>query len=202
MSLFGNSRYLTKEDVGNGSILTIQGFVQENVAKQNEPEELKYVMKFHETRKGVVMKVVLGAQLMGIFQLQEEGHILTHLIGQAVTLFHDRSVVMGNRIVGGIRFRLPQHGDVPYSESVQQPEPQGFRPDPRQTPPPGTYQQQPTQFNQQPPQRPVGPPAAPRSPVQPAYPQQPPLAPRPPAPPAYSVPRPPDDVPWPTEGRI
>jgi hypothetical protein len=186
MSLFGNSRYLAKEDVGNGSILTIKGFTRENVAKKEEAPDEKYVMKFHETDKGLVMKPILAQQLMRAFGLQSEDQVLTHLANQQVALYNDPNVSMAGRFVGGTRIRLPQAGDLPFGEEAA-PQPAQFRPDPRQTPPPQAYQQ----AVQHAP-RPVAPPVAPRPPV--------PAAPRPPAP-AYTPP-PAEDAPWPSEGQM
>lgn len=187
MSLFGNSRYLTKDDVGTGSILTISTFTFENVAGQNEPAEEKYVMRFHETPKGVVMKPILARQIMAIFGLSDENQLLDGTIfNQQITLYNDPTVAMGNRIVGGIRVRQPQHGDVPYTPPRPAGSPGGapanFRPDPRQTPPPGSFQQ--AQHGQH---------VQPARPAQAPYPQQPQHQPQPAARPA--VPRPPMGAP-------
>ena len=41
-----NSNYLKKEDVGTGTLVTINRVVEENIAKQGEPEELKWNIYF------------------------------------------------------------------------------------------------------------------------------------------------------------
>jgi hypothetical protein len=205
MSLFGNSRYIAKEDVGNGSVLTIKGFTQENVAKKEEAPDVKYVMRFHETDKGLVMKPVIAQLLIRAFGLKEEGQVLTHLINQQVTLYNDANVQMAGRFVGGTRVRLPQQGDVPFAEVSAAPAgPAQFTPDPRQTPPSHAYQQ----AQQHAPRPPVPahqpPPAAPRPPA-PVYqaPRPPAPAYAPPAPQPYTAPAAPaEDAPWPGDGQM
>jgi hypothetical protein len=197
MSLFGNSRYLAKEDVGNGSVLTIKGFTRENVAKREEAPDEKYVMKFHETDKGLVMKPIIAQQLIRAFGLQSEEQVLTHLTNQQVTLYNDANVTMGGKFVGGTRVRLPQAGDVPFGEDGA-PQPAQFRPDPRQTPPPQAYQQAVQNAPRPAAPRPPAPPQV-QQPMAPAF-----QAPRPPAPSGYApAPVPlPEDAPWPSEGQM
>ena len=50
MPLIGSmktSNYLKKEDVGTGKLVTINRVVEENIAKDNEPEELKWNIYFN-----------------------------------------------------------------------------------------------------------------------------------------------------------
>ena len=196
MSMFGNSRYLSKENVGAGSILTIASASKENIAKENEPEKEKWVLWFHESKKGFVLGPTTANQIIHIFGLTEEVQIVDGTIfNQQITLWNDPTVPYAGKFIGGIRVRQPSTNDVVYSEGSDRHEPPpfspanpGFRPDPRQTPPRGSFQQ--AQHGQH---------VQPARPVQAPYPQpQQSQQPQPAARPA--VPRPPMGAPRPPMG--
>jgi len=98
------SKYLKKEDVGQGKLLTIRELKQENVAGDNQPEEIKGVMYFNEVAKGVVMNwtnLQLTAQACGSEETDDWP-------GKQVVLYEDPNISFGGKLVGGIRIRAPK----------------------------------------------------------------------------------------------
>lgn len=99
------SRYLTKEDFGAGKLVTIKGdLVAENVAKQDEPEEIKHLIFFAEFEKGMVLNSV-NAQLIAKIVGSEE---TSDWDGKQIVAYNDPSVVMRGKLTGGIRVRAPR----------------------------------------------------------------------------------------------
>ena len=98
------SRYLKKEDVGDGVIATIAGLKQENLAMENQPDEMKWVMSFRENLKPMVMNST-NAQLCAKALNSPETDDWT---GKQVILFNDPNVSFGGKLTGGIRIRKNQ----------------------------------------------------------------------------------------------
>lgn len=104
-------RFLKKEDFPKPTLLTISGWSQENVARDDQPKELKWVVHFHEMDRGVVTGPVQQGEISeatGTTTSEET-------IGKKIVAWNNPAVMMGPKRVGGIRFRAPQG---------QQPEPQ------------------------------------------------------------------------------
>ena len=62
------SKFLKKEDVGTGLLLTVNGVGQENVAKQGADPEMKWVLHFEESDKPLVLNQIniqIAAQVFG-----------------------------------------------------------------------------------------------------------------------------------------
>jgi len=98
------SKYLKKEDVGAGALFTIKEIKHENVGLETQPEELKYVMYFHEAQKGMVMNwtnIQLAAKVCGSEDTDDWE-------GKQVILYQDDNVSYAGKLVGGIRIRAPQ----------------------------------------------------------------------------------------------
>ena len=49
------SKYLKKEDVGRGKLVTVESLEQQNVAMEDQPPELKWIIHFKEFSKGMVL---------------------------------------------------------------------------------------------------------------------------------------------------
>ena len=99
-----DSKYLKKEDVGTGKLLTVKELKQENVAGDNQPEEIKAVLYFNEVAKGMVMNwtnLQLAAKACGSEETDE-------WTGKQVVLYEDPNVSFGGKLVGGIRIRAPK----------------------------------------------------------------------------------------------
>lgn len=95
------SKYLKKEDVGPGALVTIYGLKQDNVAKEGAEPEMKWIMYFDEFEKGLVMNST-NAQLAAKALNSEE---TDDWIGKQIVLFHDPNVSFAGKIMGGIRIR-------------------------------------------------------------------------------------------------
>lgn len=110
------SKYLKKEDVGNGKLVTIAKIDQQDVSLENEPSEMKYVMYFRENivdgeNKGMVLNwtnIQLCARACGSEETDD-------WIGKQIVLFDDPNVSFGGKLTGGIRIRAPQNRQQNYA---------------------------------------------------------------------------------------
>jgi hypothetical protein len=105
------SKFLRKEDCGQGILLTIDAVQQENVAKEGAPEEMRWCMHFRETEKPMVLNSTNG-QIIAAFTGSEESE---GWIGKEVVLYHDPNVSFGGKLVGGIRCRAPRKPGAPVT---------------------------------------------------------------------------------------
>jgi hypothetical protein len=104
------SKFLKKEDVGEGALVTIRGVSQENVAKEGAEIEMRYVLHVEEYEKPMVLNSTNGqliAQITGISDNIEVGWR-----GWKIVLYNDPSVSFGGKLMGGIRVRAPKAGVV------------------------------------------------------------------------------------------
>ncbi len=101
VNLLKKSAFLKKEDVGDGTIVTITGVTEENVAKEGAPEEMKWCLHVAEFDKPMVLNSTNG-QLIAKFTGSEDTDGWT---GKQIILYDDPSVSFGGKITGGIRAR-------------------------------------------------------------------------------------------------
>ena len=98
------SKWLKKEDVGepgDGTMVTIRGLKQTNVARDDDEPEMKWIIKFDEFNKPMVINTTnlkLAAMILGEKMTEKWA-------GKTIEVFHDPSVSFGDKLVGGIRFR-------------------------------------------------------------------------------------------------
>ena len=110
------SKYLKKEDVGQGKLVTIKSLEQVNVAMEDQPEEIKWVIHFQEFPKGMVLNWT-NIQLIAKATGSEETDTWT---GKKVVVYEDPNVSFGGKLTGGIRIRAQRtqgdknEVDVPY----------------------------------------------------------------------------------------
>jgi hypothetical protein len=118
-------KYLKKDDCIPDLLLTIRGFEEENVAPDDKPQELKWVMYFEETDKGLVMNST-NLQLAAIALNSQD---TDDWIGQKIVAFNDASVQYAGKITGGVRLRPPRKSvgkssaKVPAMATDPRPEP-------------------------------------------------------------------------------
>jgi len=96
-----DSKYLKKEDVGEGKLVTIAKIEQQNVAMEDQPPEMKWVVYFHEVEKGMPFNwtnIQLTAKAVGSEETDD-------WIGKKIVLYEDPNVSFGGKLVGGIRVR-------------------------------------------------------------------------------------------------
>ena len=101
ISTMGNSRYLKKEELVAPTEYTVTEVVNENVAMENEAPAMKWVARFEEIDKGLVLnKTNLdnGAYVSGKTNTDDWG-------GEKFTLFNDQSVMFNGKR-GGIRIQI------------------------------------------------------------------------------------------------
>lgn len=96
-----NSKYLTKDDVGeDGLVLTIKGFRMETL-KSDEGEEDKMVLHFMEDVKPMVVNRT-NAQLIGACTgVKTAGDAR----GKQIVVYNDITVSFGGRVTGGLRIK-------------------------------------------------------------------------------------------------
>ena len=115
------SKYLKKEDVGQGKLVTIVELGQVNVAMEDQPPEMKWVIHFNEFPKGMVLNwtnIQLIAKALGTEETDEWK-------GKKIVIYEDDNVSFGGKLVGGIRCRAarqqtaqtPIAGQNPAAES-------------------------------------------------------------------------------------
>lgn len=99
------SKYLKKDDCDSPPLLlTVNRIKEENVAREDQAEDLKWVMFFDETEKGLVLNTT-NLQLAAIaFGSQDTDDWL----GKQIVCYHDPNVSFAGKLVGGIRVRAPK----------------------------------------------------------------------------------------------
>lgn len=97
------SKYLKGSDVPEPVIVTIRGVKQVNVAKEDQEPEYKWVVKFAEFDK----PMVLNATNIRIAE-KSLGDNTDEWTGKEIELHFDENVTFGNELVGGLRFRRKQ----------------------------------------------------------------------------------------------
>ena len=98
------SKYLTQEDIGDGKKVTIQSIANDNLAMEGQPPEYKWVLKFTDCDKPLVLNVTnqqLCAKATGSEETDE-------WVGKKIVLYVDHNVSYAGKVVGGIRIRAPK----------------------------------------------------------------------------------------------
>jgi hypothetical protein len=99
-----DSKFLRKEDVGPGVLMTITDCEKHNVAMEGADPHEKWCLKFTQTDKPLVLNAI-NTQLLET--ICESGDT-DDWRGKAVVLYTDPTVQYAGRIVGGIRVRAPK----------------------------------------------------------------------------------------------
>ena len=117
------SKYLKRGDVDPPVVVTITGYEQVNMAKNGEPQELRWVLKFKELDKPMTLNKTNGnriaAVVRDVYGVQNMYSDFDNWIGKKIELFNDPSIEYGGKIVGGIRVRYPWNPDA--NPNPQQP---------------------------------------------------------------------------------
>jgi len=96
-----SSKFLKKDDVGEGTICIIQGVSQENVSKEGAEIELKWCVHFTNLDKPMVLNTT-NMQLIAKFLGSDNTEDWEN---QKIILYDDPSVSFGGKLTGGIRVR-------------------------------------------------------------------------------------------------
>ena len=108
------SKFLKKEDVGTGVLVTISGLSRENAAMEGAEPDMKVAMHFEELDKPMVLNSTNGQIIAQITGFQDD--IEKNWLGHKIVLYTDPNISFNGRLVGGIRVRAPKAGAV--SEKV------------------------------------------------------------------------------------
>lgn len=99
-----SSKFIKKEDVGDGALVTIKEVLQMNVAQEGAEEDLKWCIVFNESEKPMVLNST-NSHLIAKIANAEHTDGWT---GKQIVLYNDPSVSFGGKITGGIRVRAPK----------------------------------------------------------------------------------------------
>lgn len=100
------SKFLKKEDVGAGALMTIESCEQYNVAKEGAPPENKWCLTFSESDKPLVLNSTNIQLCEKIFGSDDTDA----WVGQRIVLYTDPNVSYQGKVIGGIRVRAPKKG--------------------------------------------------------------------------------------------
>ncbi len=117
------SKYVAKEDVGEGKLVTITGYKKVDVSRDSEPTAIKYILMFDEC-KSLVLNKTNGKRIALImhetysvtrdYQEDEDGKKVPaneqfgNWIGKKIVLWNNPDIEFAGEITGGIRVRPPQ----------------------------------------------------------------------------------------------
>jgi len=99
----GESKYLRKEECEPPIRVTIVGVKQENLAKDGEAPEHKFILSFKEC-KPLVLNKTNGGRIAHVLGSPESDD----WVGKTIDLFNDPTVEFGGNMTGGIRVLVPQ----------------------------------------------------------------------------------------------
>jgi hypothetical protein len=113
------SKYLAKGDFEDEQICTIKGVKQENLGKDDQPEELRWVLYFRDAPvpKGMVMNITTIRVLEQAF-----GGDTDHWVGNKVIVYVDPNVSFGGKVVGGLRLRIAKQSKAAPKPSKEEQE--------------------------------------------------------------------------------
>lgn len=97
------SKYLKGSDIPEPVIVTIKGVKQVNVAREDQEPEYKWIVKFAEFDK----PMVLNPTNIRIAE-KSLGDNTDDWTGKEIELHFDENVTFGGEMVGGLRFRRKQ----------------------------------------------------------------------------------------------
>lgn len=101
------SKYLKKEDCGEGILVTVSGIKEQNVAKEGADAEMKVCLFFNEVEKPMVLNST-NAQIIAKITGHEDD--IEHTwVGAKLVLYNDPNISYAGKITGGIRVRAPKN---------------------------------------------------------------------------------------------
>ena len=103
------SKFMKKEDVGDGALFTVASCEQHNVAASGAPPEHKWCLSFEEADKPLVLNSTNIQVCERIFGSDDTDD----WTGKKIVLYTDPNVSYAGKVVGGIRVRAPKNGAKP-----------------------------------------------------------------------------------------
>ncbi|MDA9982490.1 hypothetical protein N9H39_07085 [Gammaproteobacteria bacterium] len=106
----GNTRFLKKEDCGDGIDITMDNLTEEDISGEGEPPKKKWILRFKEADvKPLVLNVKNAKTIARMFN-DETGKSWP---GKRIQAFHDPDVDFAGKVIGGIRVRKPATASTP-----------------------------------------------------------------------------------------
>ncbi len=102
------SKYLKKEDVGNGVMATIASFEKVNIAMDGSPAQWKWSMRFEELDK----PLLLNSTNIRLCQMIFNSSDTDDWLGNKIVLYNDPTIQFQGKFTGGIRLRAPKQQKV------------------------------------------------------------------------------------------
>jgi hypothetical protein len=109
------SKFLKKEDVGEGALVTVRRVAEFNVAVEGAEPEMKWGLEFDELDKPLICNSTNGQIIAKI--TGKDHDIETAWVGAKLVLYSDPNISFGGKLVGGIRVREPKKQaaqDLPF----------------------------------------------------------------------------------------
>lgn len=108
------SKYLKQEDVDEEANVTIVKVGKANVARENDEPEFKWLIKFNEFPKPMVLNSTNIKRLARACSSEDTDD----WAGKQVILYVDHDVEFGGKVVGGLRIRAMPKAE-PVTRSVK-----------------------------------------------------------------------------------
>ena len=93
------SKYLTKKEIGNGITVTVARWCEEDLSRDDKPEQFETILYFNGVEKGLVLKPTNA----GLAQEATGAQTRDELIGKTLQLWFDPDIMFGTEKTGGIR---------------------------------------------------------------------------------------------------
>lgn len=95
-----DSKYLKQADVEDDTVVTVKKVGQANIAKDDAPPDMKWLVRFAEFEKPMVLNRT-NISLLGNFL----GDDTDDWIGKQVIVYNDESIQFQGKVTGGLRFK-------------------------------------------------------------------------------------------------
>ncbi len=96
-----SSKYLKKEDVDPAKLVTVASFDKVNLAMDGQPPQHKWVMRFEELDK----PMVLNATNIRLCEMIFNSGDTDDWVGNKLVIYNDPSIQFQGKFTGGIRVR-------------------------------------------------------------------------------------------------
>lgn len=101
------SKYLKGSDVEHETVVTVVKVGQGNIAKPGEEQELKWMVRFEELAKPMILNSTNIKRLAKACQSEDTDD----WIGKKVVVYFDPDIEFAGNVVGGLRIKA-HHGSV------------------------------------------------------------------------------------------
>lgn len=111
------SKYLKQSDFPGPLIVTVEKIGQINIAKEGEPKDIKWAVKFKEFPK----LMLLNSTNIKLLEKSTGAKSTDECIGREIIVYTDDSVSFGGQVVGGLRIRRQESAPIRKAAPVAPP---------------------------------------------------------------------------------